>query len=88
MGIVLLLLMTKHLQLDNIKSGAQLLLADMLLFIPAVLAVLEHKEFIGLLGLKIFFVIVLSTLAVMLITALVVDYCYHWRNNHAKSYSL
>ncbi len=89
LGIVLLLLMTKHLQLDSIKSGAQLLLADMLLFfIPAVLAVLEHKEFIGFLGLKIFFVIVLSTLAVMLITALVVDYCYHWRNNHAKSYSL
>lgn len=89
LGIVLLLLVTKHLKLDSIRRGAQLLLADMLLFfIPAVLAVLEHQEFIGLLGLKIFLVIMLSTIAVMLITALVVDYCYHWKTNHAKSYSL
>ncbi|ARB93047.1 CidA/LrgA family protein [Legionella longbeachae] len=89
LGIVLLLLVTKHLQLDSIRFGAQLLLADMLLFfIPAVLAVLEHQEFAGLLGLKIFFVIVLSTLSVMLITALVVDYCYRWRKSHANPHIL
>ncbi|KTD63523.1 holin-like protein [Legionella santicrucis] len=89
LGIVLLLLVTKRLKLDSIRIGAQLLLADMLLFfIPAVLAILEHQEFLGILGLKILFVIILSTIIVMSTTALVVDYCYHWRNNHAKSYSL
>lgn len=89
LGIVLLLLATKRLKLDNIRRGAELLLADMLLFfIPAVLAILEHHEFIGLLGLKILFVILLSTMVVMLVTATVVDYCYHWRADHAKPHSL
>ncbi|KGP64386.1 murein hydrolase transporter LrgA [Legionella norrlandica] len=88
LGIVLLLLATKRLKLDNIRRGAELLFADMLLFfIPAVLAILEHHEFIGLLGLKILFVISISTTAVMLVTAIVVDYCYHWRTDHAKPHS-
>lgn len=89
LGLVLLLLATNRLKLDNIRSGAELLLADMLLFfIPAVLAILEHHEFIGLLGLKILFVILLSTLLVMIVTAAVVDYCYHWRIDRAKPYSI
>ncbi len=89
LGLVLLLLTTNRLKLDNIRRGAELLLADMLLFfIPAVLAILEHHEFIGLLGLKILFVILLSTLLVMIVTAAVVDYCYHWRIDRAKPYSI
>ncbi len=88
LGLVLLLLLTKKLKLESIKGGAQLLLKEMLLFfIPAVLAVLEHREFLGLLGLKILAVIILSTITVILVTALVVDYCYHWRANHAASTS-
>jgi holin-like protein len=86
LGVILFLLLTQSIQIESIKGGAQLLLRDMLLFfIPAVLAVLEHHEFIGLLGLKILCVIMLSTMAVMLVTALVVDYCYHWRTHHTKS---
>ncbi|KTD02909.1 CidA/LrgA family protein [Fluoribacter gormanii] len=89
LGVVLLLLATKRLTLNLIKHGAELILADMLLFfIPAVLALLEHHEFIGILGLKILFVILLSTLCVMLVTATVVDYCYHWRTDRAKSHSI
>lgn len=85
LGIVLVLLMTTRIKLDSIKKGAALLLGDMLLFfIPIVLAILEHHEFLGLLGLKILFIILLSTIAVMLVTALVVDYCYHWRIGYAK----
>ncbi|MDF1930851.1 hypothetical protein PGH45_13280 [Legionella pneumophila] len=42
----------------------------------------------GLLGLKILFIILLSTITVMLVTALVVDYCYRWRTHHAKQHSL
>ncbi|MCE0722884.1 MULTISPECIES: CidA/LrgA family protein [Legionella] len=88
LGMVLLLLATKRLTLNLIKNGAELILADMLLFfIPAVLAVLEHHELIGLLGLKILFVILLSTLCVMLVTAIVVDYFYR-RTNRAKPHSL
>ena len=86
LGLVLLLLLTKKLKLESIKGGAQLLLKEMLLFfIPAVLAVLEHREFLGLLGIKILAVIILSTITVILVTALVVDFCYHWRTGHAAS---
>ena len=86
LGIILLLLVTQCLKIESIKGGAQLLLRDMLLFfIPAVLAVLDHHEFFGLLGLKILCVIVLSTVAVMLVTAVVVDNCYHWRTHYVKS---
>ena len=85
LGMVLLLLATKRLTLNLIKHGAELILTDMLLFfIPAVLALLEHHEFIGLLGLKILFVILLSTLCVMLVTGTIVDYCYHWRTDRVK----
>lgn len=86
LGVVLLLLMTQCMILDTIKRGTELLLGDMLLFfVPAVLAVLEHHEFLSVLGLKILFVIVLSTLLVMLVTAVVVDCCYRWRNAHVPS---
>jgi len=61
------------------KRGANWLLAEMLLFfVPAVLALLDHGELIGLLGLKIFAIILLSTTAVMCVTALTVDACYRW----------
>ena len=51
LGVVLLLLMTKRIRLDSIKRGTELLLGDMLLFfIPAVLAILEHHEFLSILG--------------------------------------
>jgi holin-like protein len=84
LGIVLLLLMTQSIKINTIKKGADLLIKDMLLFfIPAVLALLEHHELLGILGIKILFVIVLSTITVMLVTAAVVDYCYHWRTVHA-----
>ena len=86
LGLVLFLLLTKTLNLETVKGGAQLLLKEMLLFfIPAVLAVLEHREFLGLLGLKVLMVIILSTITVMLITALVVDCSYSWRIKHFKS---
>lgn len=84
LALVLLLLLTKRLNLLHIKQGADRLIGDMLLFfIPAILALLDHKEFLGLLGLKILVVILLSTVAVMLVTAFVVDHCYHWRIIHA-----
>lgn len=75
-GLVLLLflLSVRAFELANLKRGADWLLAQMLLFfVPAVLVVLEHREFAGTLGLKILLVIVASTVAVMASTALVVE---------------
>ncbi|MEJ0098733.1 MAG: CidA/LrgA family protein [Pseudomonadota bacterium] len=69
LALLLLLLSAGWLPQAFIASGANWLLARMLVFfVPAVLAVLEHPEFVGVLGLKILFVIIASTLAVMLVT--------------------
>jgi holin-like protein len=68
------LLATGAIQLASMRRGANMLLADMLLFfVPAVLAVLDHGEFLGIIGLKILAVIVIGTLVVMCTTALAVD---------------
>ncbi|MET4212847.1 CidA/LrgA family protein [Bradyrhizobium sp. LA2.1] len=80
---LLLLLATRQLSALSIRRGAEWLLADMLLFfMPVALAVLDHREFLGLVGLKILFVILISTAAVMLVTAFAVDRCYRWRAGH------
>jgi holin-like protein len=50
----------------------------LLFFVPAVLALLDHRELMGMLGLKIFAIILISTTAVMCVTALTVDLCYRW----------
>jgi holin-like protein len=50
-----------------------------LFFVPAALAVLDHRELLGLVGLKVLAVIVGSTLAVMGVTGLIVDLCYRRR---------
>lgn len=77
LGFMLALLASGHLKLASVRSGARWLLAEMLLFfIPAVLAVLDHKEFVGLLGLKILLVIIVGAAAVMITTALAVDVSY------------
>lgn len=75
--IVLALLGSKRLSICTVRRGARWFLAEMLLFfVPAVLAVLDHQELIGLLGLKILAVIVLGTFVVMIVTAAVIDVCY------------
>src|SRR5580693_1137330 len=51
------------LKLRWVERGAAWLLAEMLLFfVPAVVALLAHPEFLGLLGLKVLLVILGSTL--------------------------
>jgi Putative effector of murein hydrolase LrgA len=81
MAIVLTLLASHRISVFSMRRGAQWFLADMLLFfVPAVLAVIDHPEFLGLLGLKILVVILVGTLAVMAVTALTVDFCWRWRS--------
>jgi holin-like protein len=89
MLIVLALLSSRRMSLFSMRRGANWLLAEMLLFfIPAVLGVLGHREFLGLLGLKILIVIVVGTLTVMAVTAFTVDLCYRWRSGHGPRHSV
>ena len=77
MLFLLALLATGQLKVASLRSGAKWLLAEMLLFfIPAVLAILDHKEFLGLLGLKVLAVILVGATTVMVVTALAVDVSY------------
>ncbi len=84
MALVLLLLATRRLRVLNVHRGASWLLGEMLLFfVPAVMSLLDHREFLGLLGLKLLAVILLGTALVMTGTALTIDLCYRWMNRHA-----
>jgi len=81
---LLILLLSRRLSATGLKEGADWFLADMLLFfVPAVLAVLDHPEFLGVTGLKLLFVILASTTLVMIVTAFVVDCCCRWEGAHA-----
>ncbi|WP_144640655.1 CidA/LrgA family protein [Bordetella genomosp. 13] len=82
--LVLALLASGRLRLRSVRRGARWLLAEMLLFfVPAVMSVLDHREFLGLLGLKLLAVIALGTLLVMAGTAITIDLCYRWMHRHA-----
>jgi len=77
--LIVLLLATKQLSIHSVRLGARWFLGEMLLFfVPAVLVVLDHPELFGILGLKIFAVILLSTAVVMTATAVFVDVCYRY----------
>jgi holin-like protein len=83
MLIVLALPSSRRMSIFSMRRGAEWLLAEMLLFfVPAVLAILDHRELFGLLGLKTTIVILVGTVAVMGVTALTVDVCYRWRSGH------
>lgn len=76
LALVFFLLISRRMSLLSMRRGANWFLGEMLLFfVPAVPALLEHREFLGWLGLKVLAVIVLGTLTVMVVTALVVDLC-------------
>ncbi|TCQ82229.1 holin-like protein [Ochrobactrum sp. BH3] len=84
MALVLALLLSGRVSLFSMKRGAEWFLAEMLLFfVPAVLAVLEHQELLGMLGVKIMAVILVGTLTVMTVTALTVDFCYRLSARYA-----
>jgi holin-like protein len=76
MVLVLVLLAAQRLRPGTVRRGAQWLLGEMLLFfVPAVLAVVNHRELLGLVGLKLLAVILVGTAAVMAATALTVELC-------------
>lgn len=78
--VVLLLLGTGALRLQVVHRGANWFVGEMLLFfVPPVLAVLDHPEFVGWLGLKLLAAIIAGTLIVMTVTAVTIDLCYRLR---------
>lgn len=73
---VLLLLATRRLSILSMRRGSEWFISDMVMFfVPAVLAVLDHRELLGVAGLKVFGVILGSTIAVMVATGLTVEAC-------------
>ena len=77
---VLLLFATRRISILSVRRGAEWFINDMVLFfVPDVLAVLDHRELLGIVGLKVMGVILGSTLAVMSVTGLTVDLCYRRR---------
>lgn len=77
--IVLALFASRLLNPVYMRRGAGWLLAEMMLFfIPAAPAILEHREFFGLTGLKILAAIIGGTALVMIATALATDLAFRW----------
>ncbi|KAF1052267.1 MAG: hypothetical protein GAK43_02010 [Stenotrophomonas maltophilia] len=66
-----------------LQGGAGLLLAEMLLFfIPALMSLLDYGALLRSEGWKILLVIMASTLLVMLVTAVSVEWMWRWRSQH------
>lgn len=58
---------------------------EMTLFsVPAVVSALEHREFIGRLGLELLALIALSTLADITVTAMTVELALLWKTRHER----
>lgn len=85
MAFALLMLATRRISLFTLRRGAEWFVGEMMLFfVPAVVSVLDHPEFIGRLGAALLAIIVVSTLAVMTVTALTVELFYRWRAHHVR----
>lgn len=84
MLLVLGLLLGGGLRARWFSRGAASLLDHMVLFfVPAVMALMNHPELLGGIGLKILAVILISTVAVMVGTAAVVELLLRWRQRDA-----
>ncbi|EPR43733.1 LrgA family protein [Desulfovibrio sp. X2] len=84
MAALLILLLSGRVPAGWLRRGSSSLLDHMILFfVPATLAVLDHRELMSLVGLKVLLVIVAGTVAVMTTTALAVEFCFRLGNRHA-----
>ncbi|GLO48273.1 CidA/LrgA family protein [Pseudomonas putida] len=85
MGLALLLLLFASgvLKPAMLQLGAGWLMAEMLLFfIPALMSLLDYGALIRAEGWRILLVIAVSTLMVMVVTALTVELVCRWRLRH------
>ncbi|WP_158601854.1 CidA/LrgA family protein [Pararobbsia silviterrae] len=75
-GLILLLalLLTGRVPVDGIAAGARWMLAELLLFfVPAVVSIIEYGHLLRHDGLQLMIIIVAGTVAVMVVTGLVVE---------------
>ncbi|MDD2060632.1 CidA/LrgA family protein [Pseudomonas sp. GD03860] len=85
MGLALLLLLFAlgWLKPATLQLGAGLLMAEMLLFfIPALMSLLDYGSLMRDEGWRILLVIGVSTLMVMVMTAVTVEWVCRWRMRH------
>ena len=69
MFILLVLLLTGVIKVQSVSSGALFFIKKMLLFlIPASMVLIDHKELLGVTGVKIILVIFISTAFVMMVS--------------------
>lgn len=74
LGAALAAMLAGGLSRHSLRRGADWFLGEMLLFfVPAALAVIDHREFLGVIGVKLLIVILSGTLVVMIVTGLVVE---------------
>ncbi len=74
LALLLALLATRSVDVRLVNRGAYWLIGEMLLFfVPAVMAICEHRELLGTLGVRLCAVIAAGTVLVMVGTAVVVD---------------
>lgn len=73
LALILLALQLRLIKPTHLREGADGLLGWMLLFfVPAVPVLLDHPEFVGMLGLRLLLIVALGTLLVMGVTGAVV----------------
>jgi holin-like protein len=85
MALMLALLVAQRVRPGSVRHGAQWLLGHMLLFfVPAVLAVTDHRELLGVLRFKLLASILVGTAAVIAVTALTVELCTRGQRDAAR----
>lgn len=83
LGLLLLLFACGVLKPATLQLGAGWLMAEMLLFfIPALMSLLDYGSLVRSEGWRILLVIAVSTLMVMVVTALTVELVCRWRLRH------
>lgn len=84
MAAMLALLLTGIIPVRYVKAGSAWLLSEMLLFfVPAVVAIINYFNVLDKFGIRIFAVIILSTILVLGCTAFVVDKLFIYENSKA-----
>ena len=79
LAILLTLLATRCISPISVGRGARWLIGEMLLFfMPAVMGLLDHRELLSAVGIKLVVVIFASTAMVMAGTALAVELFQRW----------
>ena len=85
LGLVLAGMACGMLRRDWLAAGADWLIGEMLLFfVPAVVAIVQYAEIIRSHGLAILIVILLSTVCVMVCTAVAVDVAWRFQARNAQ----